>query len=126
MFIDAARAFAVPGQIGKLLDRDFVGDLEGKLEIRRHLGHESTQILAVRESIVCGVDADRLEHLRIFSQTTLLKARLCEFPPINIPRFIVQHPPPTGIFPRRCADENPTGGQFSHLGLYVLAIKRHP
>ena len=37
-------------KVGKLSDGDFVGDLETELEIGRHLGHQTIEILFAREN----------------------------------------------------------------------------
>lgn len=84
VFIRFAGANSKAIEVRKLLQRDFVGDLETKLKIRRNFFSQTSEILVAGKRIVGRINANRLEHLRVFAQAVPLKTRLGHLAPILV------------------------------------------
>ena len=86
-------------QVREFLDRDFIGDFEREQEIRRHLRHHFFDVAMVREPVIPGVNANRLERLGVFGQAIALKPRFGKLAARDVSALIVNHPAPAGVFP---------------------------
>jgi hypothetical protein len=67
------------------------------------------------EGIVGGVHAHGLEHLGVLGEAVLLEAGLGELPTVEVARFVVNGPKPTGVLPGRGAEVDPVAGESSEL-----------
>src|SRR2546427_1675144 len=102
------RAHTEARQFRELLDRDFVGDLEGKQEIRRDLRNQAVEVAAVRKRVVGGIDANALEDFGVLGEALLLKTSFGELSPVGIARLVVEQAAPAPGLPRgRAAKHTP-------------------
>ncbi len=111
-------------QLGELLDRDFVGDLEGKQEIRRDLRNQAVEVAAVRKRVVGGIDANALEDFGVLGEALLLKTGFGELSPVGVARLVVEHAAPTRVLPRGRADKHAPLRQGGGLLLERSAVER--
>src|SRR5664279_3727639 len=114
-----------PGQIREFLYRDFIGDFETKLKIRRHLGSQSFEIFLRWERVIRCVNADRLEHLGIFFQAITLKPCLGNLASVLVTRWRVKLAEPAVIFPTRCANEHALCGKHLRFSLDLITVEGH-
>ena len=97
---------AEPVQLGELLDGDGVGDLQAEQKVVRGLENHALQILLAGESVVGGIDTDRLEDLAVFRQAIALEPGFGKLAPVFVAGAVVNHAAPTLVFPRGRADVN--------------------
>ena len=83
------------------------------------------EIFFARKCIIRRINADRLEHLRIFAQAVPLEARLGNLAAIFISCWRVKLPKPPIVFSRRCADKNAVGGKFRRRSFHFLSVEFH-
>ena len=98
ILIGCAGAPAKPRQVGVVLDGDAVGHLEREPEIRGHLAGKPFEEMLIGKLVVSGINADRLEHLRIFRQAKPLESGLREPAVPDVTVVGVELPEPAGYF----------------------------
>ncbi len=90
MLVRIPRPMAEAGQIRKFLHRDFIGDLEGELKIRRHQRCQTFEIFLRWKCVICRIDADRLENFGLFAEAIPLKLSFGDLAPVLISRWSIK------------------------------------
>jgi hypothetical protein len=117
-------ADTVPGQVGELLDGDFIRHLEAEEKILRHLRQHAFEVAPVGKPVIGAIDADGFEDLGVFAQAVLLEPGFRHLAPVFVAAWIVKHSTPAGVFPRRRADEGAALRQFGSSLLRVCLKKK--
>ena len=120
-----ARPLSKARQVGKSPHRNFVGDLEPELKIRRRLQGQALQVLDAGKGVISRVHAHGFENPRVFGEAVLLEARRGEFPAPFVAGAVIKLPAPARVFPGRRADKNARRGQRRCAVLQAFAVKRH-
>ena len=87
--------------------------------------NHALDVAALGESVIPGVNADRLEHLGVFRQAALLEAGFSKLAAIHVSLLVVKHSSPAGIFPRGCSDEHPVACKLGQLLPEFFTFKLH-
>jgi hypothetical protein len=87
-------------------------DLQPKAKIIWHLIRQYLQVIARREVVVGGINADGFEDLRVFFQAVTLKAAFGDPATKLILAGSVKLPKPALVLPGGCAKINPLAGEI--------------
>ena len=94
VFVWLSGSLAIARLVGKFLDCDLIGDLKREQEIRRHLCNQFFDVPVIREPVIPGVHANRLERLGVFRQAIPFKPRFRELPAGDVFALVINHPTP--------------------------------
>lgn len=112
-------------QPGKLLDRDSVGDLQAKLEVRRHSIRQSLQILPARKIVIGGIHTNGPEHFGIFTEAAAVEPGFGHLAAIPVALSGVELAEPALVFPTGGTDKDALSGKSRRRSFHLFTVEGH-